>query len=256
MVTPSAALKQPLRPQAPEALALPTIPPTTALPCTAVTLPRKAQPLRVSPGAPSTTVAYWSPTMPPMRRKAPSAVLPDIAASTSVPEMLPLSNFPAAPPSRSVAASCVRAKLPRTVQPVTVSAPAGEYQSGDLIPIQITADEYIQRNDNAAITINGESYLLSDLHASSSGKFLSLLYEVQPFDTQSLIISLSSDCGITDIFGNPVNEVNGVTLPDITLVAPLVKNAPTGLTASAFDDSGITFTVTADDDYDMIGELL
>ena len=132
---------------------------------------------------------------------------------------------------------------------LTVSAPAGEYQSGDLIPIQITADEYIQRNDNAAITINGESYLLSDLHASSSGKFLSLLYEVQPFDTQSLIISLSSDCGITDIFGNPVNEVNGVTLPDITLVAPLVKNAPTGLTASAFDDSGITFTVTADDDY-------
>ncbi|HIR09489.1 MAG TPA: hypothetical protein IAA70_03700, partial [Candidatus Avoscillospira stercoripullorum] len=132
---------------------------------------------------------------------------------------------------------------------LTVSAPAGEYQSGDLIPIQITADEYIQRNDNAAITINGESYLLSDLHASSSGKFLSLLYEVQPFDTQSLIISLSSDCGITDIFGNPVNEVNGVTLRDITLVAPLVKNAPTGLTASAFDDSGITFTVTADDDY-------
>ena len=132
---------------------------------------------------------------------------------------------------------------------LTVSAPAGEYQSGALIPIQITADEYIQRNDDAAITINGESYLLSDLHASSSGKFLSLLYEVQPFDTQSLIISLSSDCGITDIFGNPVNEVNGVTLPDITLVAPLVKNAPTGLTASAFDDSGITFTVTADDDY-------
>ena len=57
---------------------------------------------------------------------------------------------------------------------LTVSAPAGNYQSGDVIPITITGNEYIQAN-NARITINGTEYSLSDLHASSSGKYISPL---------------------------------------------------------------------------------
>ena len=56
---------------------------------------------------------------------------------------------------------------------LTVSAPAGNYQSGDVIPITITGNEYIQAN-NARITINGTEYSLSDLHASSSGKYMAI----------------------------------------------------------------------------------
>lgn len=114
---------------------------------------------------------------------------------------------------------------------LTVTAPAGNYQSGDLIPINIHADEYIQTS-NAKITINGTKYSLSDLHASSSGKFISLLYEVKEFDSAGLTVSISSQSGITDFFGNQANEVNSYPVPDVNLTSPLLKNAVTDLTAS------------------------
>lgn len=131
---------------------------------------------------------------------------------------------------------------------LTVSAPAGNYQSGDVIPITITGNEYIQAN-NARITINGTEYSLSDLHASSSGKYISLFYEVKEIDSARLTVSISSQSGITDFFGNQANEVNSYPVPDVNLTSPLLKNAVTDLTASYNADTQmLTFGITVNQD--------
>ena len=126
---------------------------------------------------------------------------------------------------------------------LTVTAPAGTYQSGDLIPINIRADEYIDASE-AKITINGTQYNLSNLHATSSGKFISLLYEVQEFDNPGLTVSIASDSGITDFFGNAANEVD-TTVSDVILTSPLLKNAVTDLTVNYDADSEqLSFGIT------------
>ncbi len=132
---------------------------------------------------------------------------------------------------------------------LTVTAPAGNYQSGDLIPINIHADEYIQTS-NAKITINGTKYNLSDLHASSSGKFISLLYEVKEFDSAGLTVSITSQSGITDFFGNQANENMDVTgLSGVSITSPLLKNAVTDLTASYNADTQmLTFGIAVNQD--------
>lgn len=132
---------------------------------------------------------------------------------------------------------------------LTVTAPAGTYQSGDLIPINIYADEYIQTN-NARITINGTEYNLSDLHASSSGKFISLLYEVKEFDSAGLTVSITSQSGITDFFGNQADENMDVTgLSGVSITSPLLKNGVTGLTASYnADTQKLTFGIAVNQD--------
>ena len=132
---------------------------------------------------------------------------------------------------------------------LTVTAPAGTYQSGDLIPINIHADEYIQTS-NAKITINGTKYNLSDLHASSSGKFISLLYEVKEFDSAGLTVSITSQSGITDFFGNQANENMDVTgLSGVSITSPLLKNAVTDLTASyKADTQMLTFGIAVNQD--------
>ena len=132
---------------------------------------------------------------------------------------------------------------------LTVTAPAGTYQSGDLIPINIHADEYIQTS-NAKITINGTEYNLSDLHASSSGKFISLLYEVKEFDSAGLTVSITSQSGITDFFGNQANENMDVTgLSGVSITSPLLKNAVTDLTASYNADTQmLTFGIAVNQD--------
>ena len=132
---------------------------------------------------------------------------------------------------------------------LTVTAPAGTYQSGDLIPINIHADEYIQTS-NAKITINGTEYNLSDLHASSSGKFISLLYEVKEFDSAGLTVSITSQSGITDFFGNQANENMDVTgLSGVSITSPLLKNAVTDLTASyKADTQMLTFGIAVNQD--------
>ena len=133
---------------------------------------------------------------------------------------------------------------------LTVTAPAGTYKSGDLIPINIYADEYIQTS-NAKITINGTEYNLSNLHATSSGKFISLLYEVKEFDSAGLTVSITNQSGITDFFGNQANENMNVTgLSGVSITSPLLKNAVTGLTAGYnADTQKLTFGITVNQDY-------
>ena len=135
---------------------------------------------------------------------------------------------------------------------LTVTAPAGTYQSGDLIPINIYADEYIQVTDETktAVQINGEGYSFKQLHASTDGKFISLLYEVKEIDNSGLTVSITDQSVITDFFGNQANENMDVTgLSSVSIDTPLLKNAVESLTASYDGDTDeITFSITADQD--------
>lgn len=134
---------------------------------------------------------------------------------------------------------------------LAVSAPAGSYQSGDVIPITITGNEFIKVSDlnSAQITINNTPYSLSDLHASSSGKYISLFYEVKEIDNATLTVGVASNSGITDYWGNQANAVNNVTVSGVSITSPLLKNAVTGLTANYNEDAGkLSFGITVNQD--------
>ena len=121
---------------------------------------------------------------------------------------------------------------------LTVSAPGGEYRSGDVIPITITGNEYIKVPDmNAKIEINNEEYSLRDLHASSSGKYITLFYEVKEIDAGTLTVGIPEGA-ITDFWGNKNTEVNNKTVDDVNITTPVLKNAVTGLSASYNESTG------------------
>lgn len=127
---------------------------------------------------------------------------------------------------------------------LTITAPAGNYQSGDVIPITITGNEFIQATDDTKITINGDEYSLEDLHGSTSGKYITLFYEVKEIDDAGLTINGIS--GITDYWDNQANEnLDTDDLGNISITSPLLKNAVTGLTAVYDENSGaVNFNIT------------
>lgn len=136
-----------------------------------------------------------------------------------------------------------------------VTAPKGTYQSGDVIPITITGDEYIKATDNTKITINNEEYTLSQLHGSTSGKYITLFYEVKEIDAGTLTVGVASDSGIKDYWDNKAKEVNNVTIDGVNITTPILKNAVTGLTASYDKEAeAINFTISAkqDDNYQTL----
>ena len=115
---------------------------------------------------------------------------------------------------------------------LTVSALKGNYRSGDVIPITITGNEYIKVPDmNAKIEINNEEYSLRDLHASSSGKYITLFYEVKEIDAGTLTVDIPANT-FTDFWGNGNTEVNNETVDGVNITTPVLKNAVTGLSAS------------------------
>ena len=144
----------------------------------------------------------------------------------------------------------------KTAPNLTISAPAGTYQSGDLVPITIAADEYIQATDETIITINEEEYTLSQLHGSTKGKFISFLYEVKEIDAGTLTVTIPAgtdpDNRITDFFGNGITDAvtksfpSAVTEPatGITLVSPLMTNAVESLGVE-YTNGALEFTIAA-----------
>ncbi len=107
-----------------------------------------------------------------------------------------------------------------------IAVPAGDYESGEYIPITITASEYIQVGADAVITINGEEYKFSDLYCTGqTGKRISLLYQVKEIDTTKLVITIPENSGITDIHGNPVKMVDAQEIAGVTLRSVQLKNA-------------------------------
>ena len=132
---------------------------------------------------------------------------------------------------------------------LTVSAPQGTYRSGDVIPITITADEFIQATNDTKITINNTPYTLEDLHSSTSGKYITFFYEVKEMDDGVLTVGVASNSGITDYWGNEAKEVNNVTVSGVTLDTPILKNAVENLDVT-YDESGkaLNFSISADQD--------
>lgn len=131
---------------------------------------------------------------------------------------------------------------------LTVSAPEGTYQSGDVIPITITGNEFIKATDKTQITINGDDYSLKDLHGSTSGKYITFFYEVKEIDSGTLTVAVNS--GITDYWGNSA-QVNS-TVPNVALDTPILKNAVLDLTASYNKEAeAIKFAISTkqDDEY-------
>lgn len=139
-----------------------------------------------------------------------------------------------------------------TIPPtLTVSAPEGTYQSGDVIPITITGNEFIKATDSTRITINGEDYSLEELHGSTSGKYITFFYEVKEIDSGTLTVAVNS--GITDYWGNSA-QVNS-TVPDVALDTPILKNAVLDLTASYNKEAeAINFAISTkqDDEYQQM----
>lgn len=129
---------------------------------------------------------------------------------------------------------------------LTVSAPQGTYRSGDVIPITITADEFIQATNDTQITINNTPYTLEELHGSTSGKYITFFYEVKEMDDGVLTVGVASNSGITDYWGNEAKEVNNVTVSGVTLDTPILKNAVENLDVT-YDESGkaLNFAISA-----------
>ncbi len=128
---------------------------------------------------------------------------------------------------------------------LTITAPAGTYKSGDLVPITITGDEYIKASADATVEINDTSYKLSDLHSSTDGKFISFLYEVKEIDDATLTVQ--SVTGITDFFGNDAKEVSGAPIPGVELATPQMKNAVERLGVT-YTDGALRFDIAAKQD--------
>ena len=133
---------------------------------------------------------------------------------------------------------------------LTVSAPEDEYRSGDVIPITITGNEFIEVKDldAATITINDAEYSLSDLPASSSGKYITLFYEVKEIDAGTLTVGIPEGT-ITDFWGNKNTEVNNKTVDGVNITTPVLKNAVTGLSASYNVSTGeVEFSIETNQD--------
>ena len=132
---------------------------------------------------------------------------------------------------------------------VTATAPKGTYRTGQRVPILLTFDELVKVDQSGTVMkINGKDFTAADLWMSNTaGTSLLAWYPVQKSDNKEL--SITSISGITDVFGNRTSlntKVEGVELESLIL-----RFAPTGLTAGAYDDTtgGVTFTVTADPDF-------
>lgn len=124
----------------------------------------------------------------------------------------------------------------------------GTYRTGQRVPILLTFDELVKVNSNMVMNINGKNFTAADLWMSNTaGTSLLAWYPVQKSDNKEL--SITSATGITDVFGNGVSINTKVA--DVTLESLILRFAPTGLTAGAYDEeTGVTFTVDVDSDFD------
>ena len=126
---------------------------------------------------------------------------------------------------------------------------SGIYRTGQRVPILLTFDELVKVNGSGTVmSINGKNFTAADLWMSNTaGTSLLAWYPVQKSDNKEL--SITSISGITDVFGNRTSL--NTKVPGVTLESLILRFAPTGLTASAYDEeTGVTFTVDVDPAFD------
>lgn len=151
---------------------------------------------------------------------------------------------PEVTPQQSTTSGTTIKLLPETTAPtLTVTATPGTYQSGDLIPVKIGGSEYIKADENTQISVNGEKYTLKQLHGSTSGKYISFLYEVREFD--DTVLTVGAGDGITDYWNNAAVVVDNEKVSGVQLRSPVLKNAVSGFTAEyAPETSSINFDIS------------
>ena len=141
--------------------------------------------------------------------------------------------------------SNVTARLVDTDAPTiqSVTAPAGTYASGQLVPITVTFDEFVDLR-SASVTINGKEYTAAELSMNKYGVTAMLWYPVQ--DTDATTVTVNGMTGVKDVFGHTLdttpyqsNPIAGVELKSV-----LMRNAPTALTAD-YDNGKASFTMNA-----------
>ena len=141
--------------------------------------------------------------------------------------------------------SNVTARLVDTDSPTiqSVTAPEGTYASGQLVPITVTFDEFVDLR-NASVTINGKDYNAAELSMNKYGVTAMLWYPVQ--DTDATTVTVNGMTGVKDVFGHTLdttpyqsNSIAGVELKSV-----LMRNAPTALTAD-YDNGKASFTMNA-----------
>ncbi len=140
----------------------------------------------------------------------------------------------------------------------SVTAPAGVYKSGDVVPITLTADEYILTDikkaitDYVIITINEKDYTLGELYGENiRGKRFNLLYTVREEDAGSLQISIANTTPgtnptpqIHDIHNNAIVDLEKTVIEGVTLVSPIMPNAVESLSAD-YANGELTFAIAA-----------
>ena len=132
----------------------------------------------------------------------------------------------------------------------TTALTSGTYRTGQRVPILLTFDELVKVNESGTVmNINNKNFTAADLWMSNTaGTSLLAWYPVQKGDGVQL--SITSANGITDVFGNKVSL--NTTVPDVTLEGLILRFAPTGLTASPYNEAtgGVTFNVAVDSAFD------
>ena len=136
-----------------------------------------------------------------------------------------------------------------STNPTCQASASGTYRTGQRVPILLTFDELVKVNESGTVmNINDKNFTAADLWMdNTAGTSLLAWYPVQKSDNKGL--SITSATGITDVFGNGVSlntKLSGVELESLIL-----RFAPTGLTASEYDEeNGVTFTVDKDPAFD------
>lgn len=125
---------------------------------------------------------------------------------------------------------------------VAFSVPEGTYYSGECIPITMTFNELAKVSDGATITINGKEYGKDQLNMNEAGKYIVAWYPVQDADNTQLVITDTT--GITDVFGNEVENFTAYTASGVKLESVLMDNAVQGF-LSQFDNNKIVCGLVA-----------
>ena len=141
--------------------------------------------------------------------------------------------------------SNVTARLVDTDAPIiqSVTAPAGTYASGQHVPITVTFNEFADLR-NASVTINGKVYSADELSMNKYGVTAMLWYPVQDADDTTVIVNGMT--GVEDVFGKTLDTslYQGTSITGVTLRSVLMRNAPTGLTAT-YANGKAAFTMQA-----------
>ena len=136
---------------------------------------------------------------------------------------------------------------------LTISAPAGTYSPGDVIPITIQGNEFIRMPDIASTTLRYDKIKInknSPVHTycSQEGKFITIQYVVPEITSTNLTVTLEENA-IYDVHHRRGSQAIEKTFDNITIDSPQLRNAPTMLSAS-YDaaNSRITFEINAKND--------